>query len=115
MNTTAQQKSITWFKNDLTSDRFSRADLVEHPIVWEIEEKATEYGTWVIAHATMPSLPKGNLLRCLTTADSWMVLVGPRGGITVHVCPKSSEQFAGRRINHMKFKRSVSRDYKPRS
>lgn len=60
------------------------------------EEQPTDYGTvWVRFQVEHLGLPETNALRVLDH-DYWLVDIGKRGKITLHMGPDSLKQFKGK-------------------
>ena len=99
----AQARAIESFKRFMQT-QVSAVPAYGDTVTYEVQ--TTEYGqTWVTARTDMTGLGEGNLLRAISS-QYWLVRVGERGGLTVHMAPKSYLQFKGRRAFGMTFKQS---------
>ena len=99
-----QTKAVETFRKFLLSDNNFGSNQ-EHPLeLTEFSVKPTEYGTaWISAELEITSLPKTSLLRALDR-QNWLVDVGKRGALTVHMGRKALEQFNGKQFLGMNIK-----------
>ena len=90
----SQEKAIETFKRHLNEDN---ARISNNTVTTEFTVEPTEYGVlWIKARQEAnESVPANSLLRLLQRT-TWMVQVGRRGALTIHMGPKSLAQFAGK-------------------
>jgi len=107
-----QRDAIDYFRRYLETSR--RHLNTNFPMAITKFEVTTDGAIWISAKVEHTTLSENSVLRLLDRED-WFINVGPRGQLNVWMCPKSCEQFAGRRAFGMKFRREVRSTYKPRS
>jgi hypothetical protein len=111
-NATKQKQAIDYLRRFLERERGT--DQFRKNVT-KFEVTPTDHGSiWVSAKLEYgDNVSENSVLRLLDRED-WYVNVGPRGQLNVWMCPKSCEQFAGKRAFGMKFRREVRSTYKPR-
>lgn len=93
-----QTAAVANFKHVINTN-FVGAEDTAFPITNEFTfvDAGFDGAVWVRVQPDMPQLGECNLLRALCRMDCWNVLITKRGAVRVYSCPKSMEQFAGRR------------------
>lgn len=108
-----QQAAVERFRRYL-QEREERSSSVAPLSITKFKVETSEYGSvWISAELECTTLSENSILRALDH-QYWHVNVGPKGKLEVWGCPKSCEQFAGRRAFGMKFNRNCNPKYKRR-
>lgn len=105
--TKSQERAIRRFEYDrINSELLPRSNGFTSRIRTR-EIKETPYGAWLTIELEFgPEVGEHSLLRVLD-GRRWHLLIGKRGRVEVHGCPKAEVQFAGRVAFGMHYLKNV--------
>jgi len=87
----------------IIASRFSSVEVAEFgKQITQVEVKDITYFISLTIQVELTNLSEGNLLRALDR-EYWSIHIGRNGGMTCVMCPRSMEQFHGKRAFGMKF------------